>query len=362
MFIYDKIVGLFAGLDLAQPHKANRIMNRLVALLIAALLISACTVPAAPTPFTTTAALQAPLRASASIPSSTYLSSDAGRATTLTATRKPPTTETPLPATSVAATAAASATVSPTATAAASATARRPSCSDPAGRIETGEFDVRALRTPLKYRVYLPPCYAQEATRRYPTLYLFHGQGFTDDQWDRMGIDETADRLILADQITPLIIVMPYERYGGQPDETAFSDSMMQVVLPYIDTHYRTQADRAHRAVGGLSRGAGWAVHFGFSQPESFCAVGAHSPAVFYYDAQRMRTWIAKLPAHQLPRVYIDIGARDRPEIMDSAEWLEKLLDQYQLIHEWHLFAGYHNEAYWSSHLEQYLRWYTQDW
>jgi len=30
--------------------------------------------------------------------------------------------------------------------------------------------------------------------------------------------------------------------------------------------------------------------------------------------------------------------------------------------HEWHLFTGYHEEAYWQSHLEQYLRWYTQDW
>jgi enterochelin esterase-like enzyme len=215
---------------------------------------------------------------------------------------------------------------------------------------------------PLKYRVYVPPCYDQETTRRYPTLYLFHGQGFTDDQWDRMGADETADRLISQGEIPPLLIIMPYERYGGQPDQTAFSDSIMYVLLPYIDENYRTLADRAHRAVGGLSRGAGWSVHLGFTQPNYFSAVGAHSPAVFYYDAQRMRTWLPKMPDQLRPRVYIDIGDRDRPEIMDSAVWLSQVLDQYEVDHEWHLFSGYHNEEYWSSHMEQYLRWYTQDW
>ncbi len=177
-----------------------------------------------------------------------------------------------------------------------------------------------------------------------------------------MGADETADRLIAAGEIPPLIIVMPYERYGGEPPENNFSQAVTQVLLPHIDYTYHTIPDRAHRAVGGLSRGAGWAVHFGIAHYHTFGALGAHSPAIFYSDAQYMRTMLSAIPPNQLPRIYVDIGDRDRPEITRVTFWFEALLNEYDIPHEWHLFTGYHAEEYWESHMEQYLRWYTRGW
>lgn len=242
------------------------------------------------------------------------------------------------------------------------ATIIQPACNETSGRIETGSLDTSLLRLPLQYRVYLPPCYKQDKDRRYPVLYLFHGQSSTDDQWDRIGADETATRLFLDGRISPLIMVMPYDRYGGQPIETGFSQAVMEVLLPFIDKTYRTQADRQHRAAGGMSRGGGWAIHFGISQAASFGVLGAHSPAVFHSDAQRMRTWLDDLSQEEAPRIFIDIGERDRPEILRSTEWFVGLLNAYDLAHDWRFFAGYHSEEYWSSHMEQYLIWYTQDW
>jgi enterochelin esterase-like enzyme len=230
------------------------------------------------------------------------------------------------------------------------------------GRIVTGSLETELLRLPLAFRVYLPPCYDEEPQREYPVLYLFHGQSYNDDQWDRLGADETADRLMAAGELPPFLIVMPYERYGGQPDDTEFSRAMVEVLVPHIDRSYRTLRSRQYRAVGGLSRGAGWAVHFGISHWGMFSILGAHSPAVFHTDAPRMRTWLDDIPRSAYPRVYIDLGDRDRPEITRSAQWLEALLNEYDLPHEWHLFSGYHNEEYWSEHLEGYLRWYAQDW
>ena len=46
----------------------------------------------------------------------------------------------------------------------------------------------------------------------------------------------------------------------------------------------------------------------------------------------------------------------------NSAVWLESLLTGYNLPHEWHIFTGYHEEAYWQAHVAQYLRWYAQAW
>jgi enterochelin esterase-like enzyme len=230
------------------------------------------------------------------------------------------------------------------------------------GQIVKKSLPTDLLRYPLEYRVYLPPCYADQMDRRYPVLYLFHGQGYTDDQWDRIGVDEKSDQLIAAGTIAPLIIVMPYDVSSAQPTETNFPQVVVEQLIPTIDQTYRTKPERRYRAVGGMSRGGGWAVHFGLTYWQMFGALGAHSPAVFYSDGLRMNALLDALPPGESPRIYIDIGERDRPEILQVATWFEGLLDQKDIPHEWHLFSGYHAEAYWSAHLEQYLIWYTQGW
>ena len=242
------------------------------------------------------------------------------------------------------------------------ATPGDPPCLKKGGKIERHSLSTDLLRAPLEYRIYLPPCYQEQTDRRYPVLYLFHGQSFKDDQWDRIGADETADRLIASGDIPPLIIVMPYDRFGGQPIETKFPEAIVKLLAPHIDQTYRTWPDRAHRAVGGLSRGGGWAIHFGLVYWNVFGLLGAHSPAVFFSDAEHMRVFLDSIPPESYPKIYMDIGDRDRPEIMRAALWLEELLDSKDIPHEWHLFSGYHNEEYWTEHMETYLRLYTQDW
>jgi len=242
------------------------------------------------------------------------------------------------------------------------ATVTSPTCMKQPGQIVKKNLPTDLLRSPLEYRVYLPPCYAEQTDRRYPVLYLFHGQGYTDDQWDRIGVDEKSDQLIAAGMIAPLIIVMPYDVSTAQPTETKFSQVIVEQLIPSIDQSYRTKPERHYRAVGGMSRGGGWAVHFGLMYWQLFGVLGAHSPAVFYSDGLRMNALLDALPRDESPRIYIDIGERDRPEILEVATWFEGLLDQKDIPHEWHLFSGYHAEAYWSTHLEQYLIWYTQGW
>ncbi len=62
-----------------------------------------------------------------------------------------------------------------------------------------------------QFLVYLPPCYQQETSREYPLLVLFHGIYDDNNQWLRIGAVETADRLIILDEVDPFIIVMPYD-------------------------------------------------------------------------------------------------------------------------------------------------------
>ena len=228
--------------------------------------------------------------------------------------------------------------------------------------MELGQLETSLLRQPLDFRVYLPPCYAQQPERRYPVLYLIHGQSYTDDQWDRLSADEIADRLIATSQAAPFLIVMPRDREWSQADVDPFGQAVIEALIPHIDQAYRTLPEREQRAVGGLSRGASWAIHFGLKYWQLFGAFGAHSPPVFWSDVPQIKKWLKAIPKEAMPRIFLDIGKNDRPEIMESAAWFEKLLTQRSIPHEWYLFGGYHEEAYWQAHLEQYLRWYTAEW
>jgi len=235
-------------------------------------------------------------------------------------------------------------------------------CMKAGGSVEVSEFTTILLPNPMVYRIYLPPCYYEEPEQSYPVLYLIHGQTYSDTQWDRLGVPETADRLIAADDVAPFIVVMPRDRVWREPTEDNFGLAVEQSLIPWVDDHYRTIPDRAHRAIGGLSRGGAWAIHLGLSHPELFSAVGAHSGFVFYTDVQPLYLWLHNIPIGLAPRIYMDVANEDRPEIAESATFLEDLLTQYDIPHEWHMFVGEHEEAYWQVHVEDYLRWYTQDW
>lgn len=235
-------------------------------------------------------------------------------------------------------------------------------CDAKQGQIVIQQIETDLLRQPLEFRIYLPPCYDQTSAERYPLLILIHGQGFTDDQWERLGVASAADRLINSKQVVPFIILMPRDRSWGQPSQDPFGKALVTELIPWVDERYKTIPDRQHRAIGGLSRGAAWAVHLGLSEWRTFNAVGAHSLPVFYSDTRLIPKWLDAIPLKQRPVFFLDIGERDRPEIMDAAVWFEELLTDRYVPHEWYLYPGYHEEAYWGSHVEQYLRWYASTW
>ncbi len=237
-------------------------------------------------------------------------------------------------------------------------------CLADGGRVEAGlNLPSASLEKGLPYRVYTPPCYDQYPDQRYPVLYLIHGQTYNDDQWDRLGADETADQLIADGAVAPFIMVMPADQsHFTQPADNGFDEAVVNDLIPWIDANYRTIPDRAHRAIGGLSRGASWSIHIALTHPELFGALGGNSPPVFDEDAYRVKSWLDNIPPHLLPRIWLDIGRNDQQVIMDSAVWFEGLLDQRDIPHQWTLFDGGHSEKYWGAHVEDYLRWYAADW
>jgi enterochelin esterase-like enzyme len=231
-------------------------------------------------------------------------------------------------------------------------------CLTQPGRIETSV--VEETKPPQEFIIYLPPCYYQIPDERYPVLYLLHGQTFTDDQWVRLGAVETADRLILSGEAPSFIIVFPDDRYWNVQSGTGFGGRVIDHLIPYIDRNYRTNPERAYRAIGGMSRGAGWALRLGLTRWDLFSSLGLHSLAAFLDDRPALKRWLGVIPPESLPRIYMDSGENDR-ELGDNLEFLD-ILSDLGIPYEWHLNAGEHDERYWSAHVEDYLRWYVAEW
>jgi enterochelin esterase-like enzyme len=235
-------------------------------------------------------------------------------------------------------------------------------CPEAHGRTVASELITDRLPEPLEFLVHLPPCYDLGPQRRYPLLVLMHGINSDQTQWERLGASQVADRLIASGELAPFILVLPFDRRWEEPNSSNFGEALVQDLLPHLEDTYRILPGRQSRAVGGLSQGAAWALHLGFEYWQTFSAIGGHSFFVFGNDTARIPRFLDEIPTNQLPRLFLDVGDRDRPELLASARWLVDLLDQRDIPHEVYYNPGYHDEAYWRSHLEQYLRWYAAAW
>lgn len=164
----------------------------------------------------------------------------------------------------------------------------------PHGAVASIYYYSSALKTMRRMHIYTPPGY-ETNTVKYPVFYLLHGAGDCDDSWTSVGrAGFILDNLIAAKKAKPMIIVMPA---GHQPGTNAFgppaaaapgaaptasagspfTNEFMTDMLPYVEKHYRTIADRAHRAIAGLSMGGMQTLDIGFMHLDHFAYIGVFS-------------------------------------------------------------------------------------
>lgn len=234
-------------------------------------------------------------------------------------------------------------------------------CSYSNGSVSEVQVLSKVMTHPLTVKMYLPPCYNINRDPGYPVLYMLHGQTYDEGQWQRLGLLSAADELITAGRITPMIIVMPYDvSWSAGPEVSTFDESLLMELIPYVDQNFNTCSLRTCRAVGGLSRGGNWAVYLGFSHPELFIAIGAHSAPLFYGEIQRMTSVLKTDGAiARLPDIYIDAGNKD--ENLSQVLTYVTLLKKYNVPYVFTEYQGYHSEDYWSKHAADYLLWYSAE-
>jgi enterochelin esterase family protein len=154
----------------------------------------------------------------------------------------------------------------------------------PHGAISAVTYHSTALQKVRRMHVYTPPGY-ELGTGTFPVFYLLHGAGDNDDSWTSVGrAGFILDNLIAAKKARPMIVVMPAGHTSRAPGNAIgrtptdeFVQDFVQDVVPYVETHYRVIADRAHRAIAGLSMGGNQTLHVAIPRLDRFAYVGVFS-------------------------------------------------------------------------------------
>jgi enterochelin esterase-like enzyme len=163
----------------------------------------------------------------------------------------------------------------------------------PHGSVSAVWYPSPTLEMTRRVTVYTPPGY-ESGGKRYPVLYLIHGGGGDEQAWVDMGrAPEIFDNLIAQGKMLPTIVVIPNANEweltspndkpvttppGGNSGQILrFPESLVKDLVPYVDKTYRTQADREHRAVAGLSRGGAQTLYAAMNNLNDFAWVGVFS-------------------------------------------------------------------------------------
>jgi enterochelin esterase-like enzyme len=201
--------------------------------------------------------------------------------------------------------------------------------------------------------VYTPPDYESNSSERYPVLYLQHGGGEDQRVWIEMGrTNLILDNLIAEGKCKPFIVVMetsaarkpgepvPERRMpapppagqgagdrqaapppprqaaqGGQPSAPAarprfsfsfdtYAEVMLNDLIPFIDSNFRTIADQGHRAMSGLSMGGMCTRTITLAHLDTFSHIGIFSGGTIAPDDIKDKS--------KVKLVFMSYGSRER--------------------------------------------------
>ncbi len=173
----------------------------------------------------------------------------------------------------------------------------RPQQGVPAGQVRSIYYYSNAQKTWRHAMVYTPAEY-EKGKKKYPVLYLQHGMGEDETGWSKQGhMQHIMDNAIASGKAVPMIVVMesgdikaPFGGGSNQQGRSQYGNSFYPVLLndliPYIDSNFRTKADRENRAMAGLSWGGHQTFDVVLTNLDKFAWMGTFSGAIFGLDVK----------------------------------------------------------------------------
>lgn len=231
----------------------------------------------------------------------------------------------------------------------------------PHGTVRLHDYKSSPLQRIRRLRIYTPPDFEQDKGRRYPVLYLFHGTGDTEATWTEFGrAHYTLDNLIAQKKIEPMLVVMT-DGHADLSDEEgidkqnleAFETDIEESVIPFIDGHYPTMADRNHRAICGLSMGGIQSLFIGLRHTDQFAWIGGMS-AWLPHAEEYCKSALADPKLNEKNRLlWMEIG-KDDPYLPQFNEF-NAVLTKHNIKSTCNITEGNHSWPVWRGYLADFV-------
>jgi len=243
-----------------------------------------------------------------------------------------------------------------------------------AGRVDTVLVNSAAMHKSLKCVVITPDQYTSATATRYPVVYVLHGYSGNYSNW----INKVPALASLADRYQQIIVCPDGANswYFDSPLNPVLRyETFVGTELPaYVDATYRTQPDRRHRAITGLSMGGHGALYLAIRHRDTFGQAGSLSGGVdirpfpnnwnikdaLGEEATNADNWerntvinVADSLRNGELRLLIECGINDF--FIDVNRALHQKLMQQKIDHDYAERPGAHTWTYWGDNIENHL-------
>jgi S-formylglutathione hydrolase FrmB len=206
---------------------------------------------------------------------------------------------------------------------------------------------------------------------RRPLLVFLHGRSGSEETFT--GNEAVFSGLAKLGRKAPVVAFPDGGIHGYWHDRTDgdWGRYVMQEVIPAVERRFGVDPQKL--AIGGISMGGFGAYDLALQHPGSFCAVGGHSPALWFegdetapgafddaadFDRNDVIGTVRENPdAFAGMPVWNDYGDEDPFRVYDEGFVDYLRADGVDLnAHSW---PGGHDNAYWNRHWAAYLRFYA---
>jgi len=241
----------------------------------------------------------------------------------------------------------------------------------PHGSLNRVWYDSPTLGSYRRMLVYTPPGY-ENSKEKYPVLYLLHGGSIDEEGWTTMGKAHLIlDNLIAEGKARPMIIVMPngYANQVAAPGEAPvpkktpppagmsfsyglFEKSLVNDIIPFIESSYRVYDDKDNRAVTGLSMGGMHSFNITLNNPDLFSYIGVFSAGV-RNPTPEIESQLETLKANNPKLYWVGCGVTDLLAY-PSTQTLVELLKKHDMKFVYRESEGAHTWFTWRVYLPEF--------
>lgn len=244
----------------------------------------------------------------------------------------------------------------------------------------TINYHSRSLNKASSFNIVFPD--DPNVPRPWGVFYLLHGLSDDHTIWMRR---TSVERYV---EGKPLVVVMPdggrgwYTNAAGPPGYK-HEDDLIKDVVGLVDRTFPVKAERAGRAIGGLSMGGYGAVKLGLKHHETFASVNSHSGALAFARRAPEKgkelspeflaifgdkakggpedpfALVEQIDHGRMPALRIDCGKDDF--LIEDNRSFHHHLESMHIPHEYEEFPGNHNWAYWDAHVQEAIAFHLRN-